>query len=133
MKPQIMIVDDNKDLIYTVKESLKSIDKNIVIIEANSGKECLQILKKKTPDIFILDIMMPEMNGWELSMKLKGMEKINSIPIIYLTAIEDPNCKRLGLTLGVDYMMKPFRANELYNSIMKILRLKKTGTDDKKK
>jgi two-component system sensor histidine kinase/response regulator len=115
----ILIIDDNQDLIYTVKESLLDVDKSLNIEGCTSGKDCLKYIKKKLPDIFIVDIMMPEMNGWELSFKLKGDPNANNIPIIFLTAIEDSNCKRLGLTLGVDYLMKPFNAEELYSVIIK--------------
>lgn len=112
-----MIVDDNKDLLYTIGEALKEKDRELKTVTATSGKECLEKLEEEDPDVIILDIMMPDMNGWELSMKLKGHAKANGTPIIYLTGIDDPNCKRLGLTFGVDYLIKPFNADQLHEAI----------------
>ncbi|MFP4523711.1 MAG: response regulator [Candidatus Woesearchaeota archaeon] len=119
--PTIMIVDDNQDLLYTIEEALKERARDLTITTATTGKECLKKLEDTEPDIIILDIMMPDMNGWELSMKLKGHEKANNTPIIYLTGIDDQNCKRLGLTFGVDYLVKPFNADQLYEAITKNL------------
>ena len=117
MKKTIILVDDNKDLTFSIKESLESVDPELKIIRTHSGDECLKKINKIKPDVFILDIMMPKMNGWELSLKIKGDPRVNDVPIVFLTAIEDANCKRFGLTLGVDYIMKPFNTKELYKVI----------------
>ena len=121
---KLVIVDDDKDITYSIATALKEIDKSIEVLEANSGKECLKLLKTEKPDLILLDVMMPEMNGWELSIALKANKDTCNIPIVFLTCLDDPGCKRMGLTFGVDYLTKPFEAKELHKIITKILKLK---------
>lgn len=126
---KIMIVDDDKDITYSVAAALKELNKSLEVIEVNSGKDCLGLLKKENqekPDLILLDVMMPDMNGWELSMKLKADKGTCHIPIIFLTCLDDSNCKRMGLTFGVDYIVKPFEVKELYNAILRMLRKEKS-------
>jgi DNA-binding response OmpR family regulator len=116
---KLLIVDDNKDITYAVAEALRICDSSFDVMQANSAAQCLELLDRYIPDMIILDIMMPVMNGWELSFKLKGDPRANHIPIIYLTAIDDANCKKLGLLLGVDYIIKPFEIKQLHQAILK--------------
>ena len=121
---KLVIVDDDRDITYTVATVLKEIDQSIEVLEANSGKECLKLLKTEKPDLILLDVMMPEMNGWDLSIALKANKDTCNIPIVFLTCLDDPSCKRMGLTFGVDYITKPFEVKELHKMIKKILKLK---------
>src|SRR5215470_6857316 len=83
-KKTIMVVDDNPDIITIVKTILEG--KGYNVLSASSGAELLNLLKNQKPDLIILDIMMPEMDGLEVLTRLKGMADTTSIPIILLTA-----------------------------------------------
>ena len=79
---KIMVVDDEPDQIYTLKYSLEGAQEEFELIPANSAMECLQKLSSGIlPDIILLDIMMPEMSGWELYEKIRDNSKYNDIPI----------------------------------------------------
>ena len=83
-KKTIMVVDDNPDIITIIKTILEG--KGYNVISASSGQELLNLLKNQKPDLIILDIMMPEMDGLEVLTKLKGVTDTTSIPVILLTA-----------------------------------------------
>lgn len=116
---KIMVVDDEPDLIYTVKDALKA---EYEVIGANSGKQCLELLnKKQIPDLIILDIMMPEMSGWETYSRLKAKNIWKDIPVIFLTARTDMMARTAGGFFGDDYIEKPFNRKEFKLRIDKIL------------
>ena len=79
------------------------------VFTLNSGTRLLAILEKKIPDLILLDVEMPEMNGYEVIKIIKNMQEVNSVPIIFLTAKNDSESELEGLSLGaVDYIIKPF-------------------------
>lgn len=115
---KVMIVDDDTDITYSVSEMLEDRNKSIKVIQANSGLECLKQLETIDVDILLVDVMMPGMSGWDLAMSLKADKKTYNIPIIFLTCLDDPACKRMGLTFGVDFLTKPFESEHLYEVLM---------------
>ena len=118
---KIMMVDDNVDLTYVVKKRLEK-TKTYEVISANSGKECLELLKKgKLPDIILLDIMMPEISGWDTFAKIKANEKWSQIPIVFLTAKTDSYSKGYGNVTAQDYIEKPFEFSDLKKRIENIV------------
>jgi CheY-like chemotaxis protein len=120
---KIMVVDDDPDQISTVKYVLESLDEKYEVIGANDGTQCLQLLKdKQIPDLILLDIMMPEMNGWEVYNHLKENSLWKDIPVIFLTARTDRVAKNAGGFLGDDYIEKPFNRDELMNRIEEVLK-----------
>ncbi len=122
MKKKIMLVDDNADLIYVVKKSLERITDGYEVIGATSGKECFELLKRgQIPDLILLDIMMPEIDGWNVFAKLKEKPEWRKIPIVFLTAKTDPYSKGLGRRSAQDYIEKPFEITELKKGIDKVL------------
>ncbi|KYK31080.1 MAG: chemotaxis protein CheY [Thermoplasmatales archaeon SG8-52-3] len=122
---KIMVVDDDPDQISTVKYVLESTNDNYEVVGANDGTQCLQLLKdKKIPDLILLDIMMPVMNGWEVYNRLKENFSWKNIPVIFLTARTDRIAKNAGGFLGDDYIEKPFNREDLLKRIDKILRKK---------
>jgi len=125
IKKTIILVDDNPDVIYSVKEGLELISKNYEIVGVQSGKECLDLLKKQKPDLILLDIMMPVMDGWDVCAKIKSNKKTEDIPIIFLTAKTDPISKGIGKLASADYVEKPFDMFDLKKRIDKVL-MKKT-------
>ena len=120
-KKTIMVVDDNPDLIYSVKEGLSSVAKNYNVIGVESGKKCLQILKNEKPDIILLDIMMPNMDGWDLCAKIKSNKETERIPIIFLTAKTDAISESMGRLASKDYIEKPFEVRDLKKRINTVL------------
>ena len=125
MKRKILLVDDNLDLAYIVKNGLEKIDNNFEIISANSGKECFRLLNEGiVPDLILLDIMMPEMNGWDVFARLKEKTIWRDIPIVFLTAKTDSYSKGFGKIPSEDYIEKPFEMNELKQRIDNVLKRK---------
>ena len=117
-----MIVDDDPAQIFTVEEILKEAEGKYKVISANSGRDCLQLLKNnEIPDIILLDIMMPEMSGWETLDRLKENKDWRDIPIVFLTARTDKVAENAGRFLGEDYIEKPYEPEDLMRRIDKVL------------
>lgn len=121
---KIMIVDDEKDQIFSVKTGFETAypDK-YEIIGAESGKKCFELLEKKIiPDIILLDIMMPKMDGWEVFDKLRASQKYKNIPVIFLTARSDGLATKAGTMIADDYIEKPIEIDELKDRIENVLK-----------
>lgn len=119
---KIMVVDDEPDQTFTLECSLKNMSDDFEVITVNSGTDCLQMLNKDViPDLILLDIMMPKMNGWEVYDKVKSNPKFSKIPIVFLTARTDDIAKNAGSFLGEDYIEKPYDTTEVIKRINKIL------------
>ena len=104
-KPRILIVDDTEAIIYVLSETLgNSYDVSV----ATDGKNALELVKSVTPDLILLDVMMPEMDGYEVCRRLKSDQNTRDIPVIFITALSDVGDETKGLELGaVDYITKP--------------------------
>ena len=113
-----MIVDDEKRLVSLVESYL--IQEGYRVVSANNGKEALPIASREKPDLIILDIMMPEMDGYEF---MRTHRNEMNTPIILLTARVDDEERVIGLELGADdYITKPFRPRELVARVRAVLR-----------
>lgn len=121
---KIMIVDDEPDQIFTLKTALESSEERFSVVGANSGKECFRLLKKETPDLIILDIMMPEMSGWEVYDKIKDNPSWKNIPIVFLTARTDRVAENAGQFLGEDFLEKPIEMEQLKIRINRVFEKK---------
>lgn len=122
MSKKIFIVDDDPGVIYTVKHGLEGKNKEFEVVSIDSGEKCLKLLKdEKIPDLILLDIMMPDMSGWETYNKIKENLVWKEIPIIFLTARKDQIAKNAGGFLGEDYIEKPFKIPDLKQRIENIL------------
>jgi DNA-binding response OmpR family regulator len=118
MSKTIMVVDDEKRLVSLVESYLTQ--EGYRVLSANDGKEALPIASREKPDLIILDIMMPEIGGYEF-MRLHRAEA--DTPIILLTARVDAEERVVGLELGADdYITKPFRPRELVARVRAVLR-----------
>ncbi|HEX6437584.1 MAG TPA: response regulator [Candidatus Binatia bacterium] len=116
----IMVVDDNPDIITIVKTILEG--KGYHVLSASSGQELLNLLTDGKPDLIILDIMMPEMDGLEVLGRLKAVTETASIPVILLTAKVQYEDVLGGYKLGADYYItKPFTSTQLVNGINLLL------------
>ena len=121
MCPRVMVVDDEPDTIDLVKLILES--EGIDVVGANSGSECLDSIDREGPDVVLLDIMMPDMNGWETFHKIK--EKNPHLPVAMLTVKNQEFDKMLGLHVlkADDYITKPFNRRELIERTKGLLEL----------
>lgn len=129
----ILVVDDNPDVINSLKIGFEDSTQEYRILGAESGYKCLELLNNTTPDIILLDIMMPNMSGWEVFERIKKDSSLSSIPIIFLTARTDRIAKNAGSFLGDDYIEKPFDIADLKKRIEIVFRNKKSNvTLDKK-
>jgi len=109
--PLLLIVEDNPDVTSYICSFMEN---DFRLITAENGKIGLKKTLDKYPDLIISDVMMPEMDGFELCQKIKSDERISHIPVILLTAKADLNSKIEGLEFGADdYINKPFEADEL--------------------
>ena len=126
MKKKIMVVDDEPDDIFAVEFNLKKFNEEYEVIRAESGKRCLELLQEKQiPDLILLDIMMPEMSGWETYNKIKENPSWEKIPIVFLTARVDRTAENAGSFLGEDYIEKPYDPEDLKRRVDKVLSAKK--------
>lgn len=134
--PLLLIVDDIEDNLDMLEFSLKQ--KPVTMLRAVSGKECLETAKEKKPDIIVLDIHMPDMDGFETLQKLRENPLTSSIPVILLTAqYKEPASIEKGFKLGADeYLTKPIDVEELLVRVRMLLRMRhmkeeldKTKTD----
>ncbi len=121
MCPKVMVVDDEPDTIDLVKLILES--EGIDVIGANSGFECLEFIKEELPDAILLDIMMPDMNGWKTFHKIK--ENNPGLPVAMLTVKSQEFDKMLGLHVikADDYITKPFSRKELIKRTRSLLEM----------
>lgn len=122
---KILIAEDDRDIRELLKLYLES--EGYLVLEAENGKQALETAQKQRPDLAILDIMMPEMSGLDLTRRLR--EK-TMMPILILSARDQDHDKILGLNLGADdYMTKPFNPLELVARVRALLRRSSSRPD----
>lgn len=123
MTKNILSVDDEIGVSYTVKHGLENLDKEYNITCVDSGTKCFEYLEQnQNPDLILLDIMMPDMSGWEVLQKLKENPSWQNIPVIFLSARTDRVAENAGGFLAEDYIEKPFEIPELKKRIDNILK-----------
>lgn len=123
MKKRILIIEDEKDLIEAVTFRLE--DAGYDVITAFDGEDGLEKAKKERPDLIILDLMLPKMNGYKVCGLLKGDSRYSGIPIIIFTAKAQQEDIDLGKEVGANaYIIKPFEPEDLIGSIEKLLSTK---------
>ncbi len=120
-KETILIVDDEEDILELIKYNLKA--EGYSILSATTGEQAIKLAKKQLPDIIVLDLMLPGIDGMEVTRYLKNESITRDTPIVMLTAKGDESDIVAGLELGAnDYMSKPFSPKELVARIRAILR-----------
>ncbi len=120
-RTKILVVDDEKDIADSVGISLESEGYNVV--KANTGHDAIEKARLEIPDLILLDIMLPDMNGYEICNRLRKDPLTKLIPIIMLTGRGGLNDKIEGLDLGADdYITKPFNVRELKARVRTVLR-----------
>jgi len=124
-KSKILIVDDAVDTVELLKKRFRS--EGYYTSEAYNGEEALDKVPEYNPDLIVLDVMMPKMDGYEVCQRLKSDEKTKYIPILMLTAKGEVEHKVKGLDIGADdYMSKPFDYKELSARVRSLLSIKAT-------
>lgn len=126
-KPLILVVDDNKDIVWLIKESLSS---DYTVEEAFSVEEAFGLMEKQTPALIITDIMMPEIDGLELVSRVKSDKFTRHIPLIVVSARISESDQAKGLDLGADaYLTKPFSSVVLRSVVNRLMTSKKELKD----
>jgi phosphate regulon transcriptional regulator PhoB len=121
MTATVLVVDDEKDLVDLVKYHLEK--EGLKCLEARDGETALQVAKERIPDLVVLDLMLPGLDGLEICRKLRKDPKTSSIAIIMLTAKAEEVDRIVGLEMGADdYMVKPFSPRELVARVKAVLR-----------
>jgi len=120
-KKRILIVDDQKDIVELIRFKLEN--EGFECLVAFDGEEGLQKAKKEDPDLILMDIMMPKINGYQVCRLLKSDENYKNIPIIMLSAKDQESDKFWGKESGADdYITKPFNFEELFQKIQGYLK-----------
>src|SRR5690348_11377700 len=119
----VLVADDEKNIVQLARMYLQA--EGFTVESAANGREALDKVRQVKPDLVILDLMMPDVDGWEVCRRLR---KEGDVPIIMLTARDDDVDKIVGLELGADdYVTKPFNARELVARVKAVLRRYSAG------
>ncbi len=118
---RILCIEDDPEMIDLIRLILGR--RGFEVIGAAGGQAGLQAIRQQLPDLVLLDLMMPDMDGWEVYQQMKADEKTRSIPVIVVTAKAQSIDKVLGLHIARvdDYIVKPFSPQELLHSVEKVL------------
>ncbi len=126
-EPYILIVDDDPDILENILTILET--KPYRLGTARDGKKCMAMLEQEVPDLLILDLLMPRMDGWGVIREMRSVPRLAKVPIMVLTTvIEDASRRRYELETGLamdvqDYVQKPVAPLELLRLIEKLLKI----------
>ena len=112
---KILAVDDNERILYVVREMLETEGHEVII--ANSARQCLEILKDEKPDLILMDVMMPEMDGWEAVKKIKEDASNKDIKISMLTVMAADRDRAKGLSIADWHIAKPVTQDKLLMTV----------------
>ena len=120
---RVVCVEDEPEMIELIKLILGR--RNFELVGAMGGREGLNVVRQTKPDLVLLDLMMPDMDGWEVYQQMKADKEMRDIPVIVVTAKAQSIDKVLGLHIAKvdDYITKPFGPKDLLESIRKVLHL----------
>lgn len=126
-KTDILCIEDEADMIDLIRWILER--QGYAVRGALGGKEGLRQMREKRPDLVLLDIMMPEMDGWEVYREMKASPDLQGVPVIVVTAKAQSIDKVLGLHIAKvdDYITKPFGPHELVQAVEKVLGAARTA------
>jgi len=120
-KKKVLCIEDEPEMIDLIRLILER--KGFEVLGAVGGEEGLEVIRRERPDLILLDLMMPEVDGWEVYRQMRADEQLKDIPVIVVTAKAQSIDKVLGLHIAKvdDYVTKPFGPQELLKSINKVL------------
>ena len=126
-KKCVVCIEDEPEMIDLVKLILSR--KGYAVTGANGGREGLEAIRRDKPDLVLLDLMMPDMDGWEVYQQMKANDAMKDIPVIVVTAKAQSIDKVLGLHIAKvdDYITKPFGPQELLDSVDRVIERRRGG------
>jgi DNA-binding response OmpR family regulator len=114
--PRVLVVDDDRHSLEIMRRLLAR--EGFEAITADGGRACLAIVRERAIDVILLDVMMPEMDGFQVCAELQKLDRARSIPVILLTAKDDVDTRVAGMKLGVsEFLTKPVNKKELFARI----------------
>ncbi len=117
---RILVVDDERLIVLSIRQNL--VMAGYQVIEALDGREALEQLEVERPDLVILDVMMPELNGWDVLTCIRDDPELRDTPVIMLTALGQEGDEREGIIRGADvYLTKPFEPAKLLELVGRLL------------
>lgn len=121
-KKRVLCIEDHPEMIELIRLILGR--RGFEVVGAEGGRDGLQAMEEDPPDLVLLDLMMPDMDGWEVYRQIKGNERLKEIPVIAVTAKAQEIDRVLGLKIAGmdDFIIKPFDAKELISSVERVLR-----------
>jgi two-component system alkaline phosphatase synthesis response regulator PhoP len=126
--PKVVLIEDERLIAESLERTLRGL--NYDVVHAADGKTGLALAVSEAPDLIIMDIILPQLNGWEVC---KGIRQVSVVPILMLTALNEEIDRILGLELGADdYVTKPFSTRELVSRIKALLRRVEFDTQQSK-
>ncbi|MEI7999679.1 MAG: response regulator [Candidatus Omnitrophota bacterium] len=127
---KILIVDDKETNRNVLRIVLTMADKGYNVVEADSGQAALETVERVNPDIILLDVLMPDIDGYEVCRRLKEQPKYQGIPILFITALDKTEDMVKCFSLGAaDYIIKPINAQEVIARVRAHLRIRKAEED----
>src|SRR5512141_1293816 len=121
MPQRILVVDDDKQIVRLLKSYLEQ--SGFGVLTAFDGESAMRAIRAERPDLIVLDLMLPEHDGWEITRWARSDENLANVPILMLTARVEDTDKILGLELGADdYLTKPFNPREVVARVRALLR-----------
>jgi two-component system, sensor histidine kinase and response regulator len=121
MKRRVLVVEDNLFLSEIMQKELEGL--NYYVAVARNGSEAVKMATSEIPDLIIMDLMMPELDGFEAAFQIRQNPKTQAIPLLAVTALLAPDTRKRCLESGFDdYIVKPFTSSELEAAIKKILK-----------
>jgi len=123
-KKRILAVDDENDVLLILRTALSE---EYDVETANNGREAIDMASANPPDLVILDMMMPEMDGLETLAEMKQQDSLSQVPVIFLTGVSDKEKIREALSMGTTYyLVKPFEVGDLLSKVD--MAIKESGT-----
>lgn len=121
MAQRILVVDDDRQIVRLVQSYLEQA--GFVVLTAGDGAAALRVIRAERPDLVVLDLMLPDMDGWAITRAVRADQRTAALPILMLTARVEDTDRIVGLELGADdYVTKPFNPRELVARVRAILR-----------
>jgi diguanylate cyclase (GGDEF)-like protein len=120
---KVLIAEDDSEISTLISLTLRM--EGYDVLQARDGQQALQMVREHTPDLVLLDVMMPQMSGYEVARHLQDDPMTVTLPIIFVTAKHEMEDRVLGLSMSVDYICKPFAVPELLARVRAALRMRK--------
>ena len=124
MPKKILVVDDEEDMVFMLKATLEK--QGFEVVTASDGEQALRVIKTSPPDLMIVDLTMPNMNGWRFSLKVREDERFKTTPIIILSGLIEGERPPEQHESGSIYIPKPFDIFKLMDKVKELLNMNQT-------